>query len=139
MLTISKKSAVGRDTKVFHTTDALGIPAVVIVDENGAQITSFGGTSVITDNPEPFEDTNFVVGDSPVLLDVVVALGRTGTRGYIINDGPGDFTVSFSFDGAIFGGEHTLKSGEILLFKNNTTDTIRITHVTDSAYRVSVI
>lgn len=93
----------------------------------------------VSDTPETFEDTSFVTGDSPVVLDCNTALGRNGTQGYIINDGAGDFTVSFSTNGSTFGDESTLKENEILNFKNISVDSIRITWVADSAYRVSII
>lgn len=91
----------------------------------------------VSDTPEFFEDTSFVTGDSPVTLDFNAALGRNANCGYIINDGAGNFTVAFSNDGVVFGDEVTLKDGEILNFNNLSVDSIRITWVADSAYRVS--
>jgi len=93
----------------------------------------------ISDTPEFFEDTSFVTGDSPATLDINAALGRNATSGYIVNDGAGNFTVSFSVDGAAFGDEITLKKNEVLNWDNQSVDTIRITWVSDSAYRVSAI
>lgn len=95
---------------------------------------------VITDaNPQTFEDTSFVVGDSPVTLDVNTALGRNATEASIINDGAGSFTVAISNDGSSFGDEHTVNNGEVYSFSNLSIDSIRITHVADSAYRVVVV
>jgi len=93
----------------------------------------------VVDLPEIFEDTDFVSGDSPVTLDVNAALGRNATDFEIINDGPGDFTVSLSNDGAAFGDEITVKSGELFGMTSISIDKIRITHVADSAYRVRAI
>lgn len=93
----------------------------------------------IADTPEFFEDTSFVTGDSPVTLDANAALGRNATSGYIINDGAGNFTIAFSVDGSAFGDEITMKNNEILEFTNQSVDSIRITWVSDSAYRASVI
>lgn len=94
----------------------------------------------IADTPEPFEDTSFVAGDSPFTADVNAALGRNGTKGYIVNDGAGDFTVAFSIDGSVFGNAGTMKKKEIIKFSNQSVDSIKITHSgTDSAYRISII
>jgi len=91
------------------------------------------------DTPETFEDTSFVSGDSPVTLDINTALGRNATEFTVINDGAGNFTVSISNDGAAFGDEHTMKNGETYSLDQISVDSIRITHVADSAYRVVVI
>jgi len=91
------------------------------------------GTSV------SYEDTSFVSGDSPAVLDVYTDLGRIGHDGYIINDGTGNFTVEVSFDGTTYGGLHTIKNGEILKLTGLTVRKIRITHVADSSYRVFVV
>ena len=92
----------------------------------------------ISDTPEAFEDTNFVIGDSPVTLDFNTALGGSNaTSGYIINDGPGNFTIAFSTDGVIFGDIHTIKQNEIYEWDNLSIDSVRITWIADSAYRAS--
>jgi hypothetical protein len=93
----------------------------------------------LVDTPESFEDSSFVTGDSPATLDVNAALGRNATQGYIICDGAGDIRVAFSTDGVSFGDNITLKESERLNFSNQSVDTIRITWVSDSAYRVAVI
>lgn len=94
---------------------------------------------LIDDTPESFEDTSFVVGDSPATLDVNDALGRNARMGYIKNDGPGDFTIAFSTDGTNFGDENTLKKNETMDFDDISVDSLRLTWVADSAYRVSII
>lgn len=86
-----------------------------------------------------YEDTSFVTGDSPIVLDVNTDLGRNGVDGYIINDGAGDFTVEFSDDGASYGSIHTIKKGEVMDLKFLDVDSIRITWIADSAYRVLVV
>ena len=86
-----------------------------------------------------YEDTSFVVGDSPVVLDVNTDLSRNGRDGFIANDGSGNFTVEISDDGSNYGGVHTIQEGEVLRLKGVDIDRIRITHVADSAYRVFVI
>jgi len=111
----------------------------------GDDITTLTGTTQtvdqvsVSDTPEFFEDTSFVTGDSPATLDINAALGRNATSGYIVNDGAGNFTVSFSTDGVAFGDEITMKKNEVLNWDNQSVDTIRITWVSDSAYRVSAI
>jgi len=111
---------------------------------NVAEVTSAGEIRVIQSirddaDPQTFEDTSFVVGDSPATLDANTALGRNASEFTVINDGAGDFTVSISRDGAAFGDEHTMKNGETYSLANMSVDSIRITHVADSAYRVIVI
>lgn len=94
----------------------------------------------VSDNtPKTFEDTSFVSGDSPVSLDCNSALGRNATEFSVQNDGAGNFIVSISTDGAVFGDEKTMKSGEVYAIDVLSIDTIRITHVADSAYRVVVL
>ena len=94
----------------------------------------------VADTPESFEDTNFITGDSPATLDFNTALlARNSTSGYVINDGLGDFTIAFSTDGAIFGDEITIKKNEIVEWNNLSVDSLRITWVTDSAYRVAAV
>lgn len=96
-------------------------------------------TDSIADTPEYFEDTSFVTGDSPATLDINTALGRNATDVMIINDGAGNFTVALSTDGSSFGDEITMKNGEFFRFSNVSVDSVRITWVADSAYRVIAI
>lgn len=96
-------------------------------------------TNRIADTPEFYEDTSFVTGDSPATLDLNDDLGRNAITGTIINDGPGDFTVSFSTNGTDFGDEITMATQEQIDFDKISVDKIRITWVADSAYRVVAI
>lgn len=105
---------------------------IVEVDVNGNIITGSGRT-------QEYEDISFVTGDSPITLDVNNDIGRNAVDGYIICDGPGDFTVAFSDDGTNFGGEHTMKHREKINLKNLNIDKIRITWISDSSYRVAVV
>jgi len=108
----------------------------------GAGTNEIGSVNVIDvsdADPQIFEDTSFVAGDSPITLDVNAALGRNGTQFFIFNDGAGDFTVALSRDGAAFGDEHTVKNGETYSIDNYSVDSIRITHVANSSYRVVVL
>lgn len=85
-----------------------------------------------------YEDANFVVGSSPVTIDVRADLGRDGREVQINNDGPGDFRIEVSNDGVTFSPLLTLHSGERFSVDNLRIDTIRITWVSDSSYRVVV-
>ncbi len=83
-------------------------------------------------------DTSFVVGDSGVLVDVNAALGRNGSRGFIANDGAGNFYVEISDDGSTFGGAFEMTSGEVFPVDGIDVDTIRITWIANSAYRIAI-
>lgn len=84
------------------------------------------------------EDTSFVAGDSPATLDVNNYLGSNGNRGYVVNDGTGDFTVEISHDGTTFMSDFTLKSGESFDLTGLEVDSIRLTHGgTNSSYRIN--
>lgn len=85
------------------------------------------------------EDSNFLTGDSPATLDVNATLGRNSVDGYVTNDGPGDFTINLSKDGTTYGQNITLKVGEQLNLRALNIDTIKITWVSDSAYRVFAV
>lgn len=95
--------------------------------------------SDVIDTPEYFEDTSFVTGDSPVTLDLNTALGRNATTLLIINDGAGNFTYQLSTDGSVFGDAITMKSGEFKQYEGLSIDSVRITWVSNSAYRVEAI
>lgn len=86
-----------------------------------------------------YEDTNFQTGDSPAVLDVNSDLGRNGHDGYVICDGPGNIKVEISDNGITYGSAHTLKSNEALGLSKLDIDTIRITWVSNSGYRVLVV
>ena len=124
------------DSLAFNDGNGLIADGVVVVDGDGDQIVLSG---IVTDTPEFFEDTSFVTGDSPATLDLNTALGRNATKGYIINDGAGNFTVAFSIDGSVFGDAITMKGNEILNFSNISVDSLKITWISNSAYRASVI
>ena len=119
------------------TTDATGDIATEAKQDD--IIVALNGITVISRTPIPFVDTNFVVGDSPAILDVNTALGQNGREFDVINDGAGDFTVSISNDGTVFGDEQTVQNGEIYSLDSISVDSIRITHVADSAFRVVAI
>ncbi len=85
-----------------------------------------------------YGDAAFLVGDSPATHDVNTNLGRNGRRLHMRCDGAGDLTVAVSNDGAAFSDEWTMKTGEVTDLKDIEIDTVRVTHVADSAYRIRV-
>ena len=91
-----------------------------------------------TGNTVSYEDTSFVSGDSPAILNVFSDLGRLGEGGYITNDGTGTFTVEISDDGTSYGGVHTVKNGETMTLDGLFVNKIRLTWVSDSSYRVLI-
>jgi hypothetical protein len=103
------------------------------VDKDSALIVA---QKLISHLPKVVEDTSFVTGDSPAVIDVNDFLSKNGTQFTITNDGPGDFTVAVSVNGSAFSDEITLKQQEVRAFANYSIDTIRITWVADSSYRV---
>lgn len=86
------------------------------------------------------EDSNFVTGDSPFTANILSGLGRSGIEGYIINDGLGDLTFAISNDGGIsFGSEITLKQTDNpWRFSGQKIDQIRVTWVSNTAYRIFI-
>lgn len=94
----------------------------------------------VSGNFQSFEDASFVVGDSPVVLDVNAALGFNARDGYIACDGTGSIQVEISRDGTNYSDAFTIKIGEVVYLEGADLWKIRITHLgTDSAYRVVVI
>lgn len=132
----------GKSRSRDSTTDIVtALDTVGIADSMDMRIdpsTSQGTDNLIprSSTPVTFEDTSFLSGDSPATLDVNTALGTNGSEFTVINDGAGNFTVSISNDGAVFGDEHTMKNGDTYSLERISLDSIRITHVADSAYRV---
>lgn len=94
---------------------------------------------VIAGRMKSYEDTSFVVGESPRTLDINTDLGKNGRAGYIAIDGPGDITIEISDDGASWGDPFTLKSQDSFDLTRLDVDSIRLTHVADTAYRIVVI
>lgn len=123
-------------SSLFGYDDTNDTWVAVSVNPDGSIATD---ETLLLDTPEYFEDTSFVAGDSPANLDLNTALGRNATAVEIINDGPGNFTVSLSNDGVAFGDAVTVKAKEAKRYTDVSVDTVRITWVADSAYRVEGI
>lgn len=90
-------------------------------------------------NYKVYADTSFVTGDSPVSHDVNTDLARDGEAMTMINDGPGALTVAVSHNGSAFSDEWTMYDGDTLELSDEALDTIRVTWVSDTAYRILVI
>lgn len=101
-----------------------------------AVTTSFQPLGVVN---KSYEDTSFVAGDSPKLIDFNADAGRNAREGWVTCDGLGNILVAFSRDGITFGDNWTVKPGESTNLANFDIDTLRITWVADSAYRVVLI
>jgi len=124
---------------VVIAADSDNRPQFLLTDSDGKLQTEVTSSEPISGRFKAYEDASFLVGDSPVTLDVNTDLGRNGKDGFIINDGAGDFTVAISDDGVNWSSEYTMKTGEVFSLTNIDIDSIRITWVADSAYRVVVI
>jgi len=101
--------------------------------------TSFAPLSVVN---KSYENAAFVVGQSPVLIDFNADAGRNAKQGWITCDGiagVGNIQVAFSRDGITFGDNWTMQPGEGTNLESFDIDTLRITYVADSAYRVVLI
>ncbi len=109
----------------------------VKVTLDGEDVTTIPGP--IQGRPFPYKDTSFVTGDSPIVLDVNTDLGRNSVDGNIINDGPGNILVEISNDGSNFSPQITLTDCDEFDLRNVDVDKIRLTWVSDSSYRVTVI
>lgn len=95
-------------------------------------------SGVIRGRTYEYEDTSFVVGESPVTHDINTDMGRNAITGYLICDGAGNILVELSPDGTNYGGQFTMKKNEILSIDGLTVDSIRITHSSDSSYRINI-
>lgn len=82
-----------------------------------------------------YEDTSFVTGDSPVVLDIATDLSRNARDGYVAVDGAGDIAVEISDDSTNYGGSHVIKAGEILELGGVDIARVRLTWVSNSSYR----
>ena len=96
-------------------------------------------TGVISGGYKTYEDDNFVTGDSPATHDFSTDKGRNAQRGYIICDGAGNIQVDISNDGVAYHDKFTMKSGETVSLDGLDINKIRITWVTNSAYRIFLI
>lgn len=126
-----------QDRGLIKITD--GIRTAEINSDNELLVTQGALSEAIPYLNVTFEDSAFVVGDSPVVLNFNAAAGRNSVDGYVICDGVGGMIVDFSRDGITYGGAWTMYSGEMIGVRNYDIHSLRITYVADSAYRVNLI
>jgi len=94
---------------------------------------------VIDGRNEAYEDTDFTAGESPLILDVNNDLGRNASDGYIVCDGSGNILVEISDNGSSWGEQFTMRAGDKVKLTGVNIDSIRLTHVDDTGYRIVVI
>ena len=84
-----------------------------------------------------YEDTSFVTGDSPLVIEVRDDLSnKVGQAGWFINDGPGDIQVAIqNNEQSSYSDAFTTKSGEMYQLNGLNIRRVRLTWVADSAYR----
>ncbi len=109
----------------------------LIITLDGEDVTTVPGP--IQGRTFKYEDTSFLTGESPRVLDINTDLGRNSVDGYLINDGAGNILVEFSNNSTDYGGQHTIKKGEVIDLRNLDIDSIRLTWVSDSSYRILVL
>jgi len=126
-----------QDRGLIKITD--GLRTAEINSANELLVTQGALSEAIPYLNETFEDTAFVLGDSPAILNFFGATGRNSVDGYVICDGIGDMIVDFSRDGITYGGAWTMHQGEMIGVRNYDIHSLRITYVADSAYRVNLI
>lgn len=85
-----------------------------------------------------WQDTSFASGDSPASLDVNANLSRNGRLGFVANDGAGSIAVNISNDGTNYGGSIIMFAGEVLPLDGIDTDTVKLTWLENTSYRVVV-
>ena len=84
-----------------------------------------------------YEDTSFVTGDSPRVIEVEDDLAnKIGQAGWFINDGPGDIQVAIqNNEQSVYSDAFTTKSGEMYQLNGLNIRRVRLTWVANSAYR----
>ena len=93
-----------------------------------------------------YEQVSFSSLPTVVVLDVYTSLASLrpnseqyiGHNGFISNDGPGQMGCEFSSNGIVYGGYHTLYGGEELKFENLSIKKIRLTRISETAFRILV-
>jgi hypothetical protein len=107
-------------TNLVSCTDSFGRPLGVTISPYGSNLNKFySGT--------------LSVGVSPLVIDIFTDLGRSGTKGYIVNNTSGTvFTYAVSIDGTTYGDEVTVRSTYAINFDHFIPfNYIRLTRVSD--------
>jgi hypothetical protein len=86
-------------------------------------------------------EATLVAGVSPLIIDFNSDAGRNSKEGWIACDGVTlEMTIAFSRDGATFGDDWTIRSGELTNLANFDIDQLRLTHTGDDCpYRIVLI
>ncbi len=90
-------------------------------------------------NPNPIilQDRDFTSGDSPFILDVKPFFNNQNASGIsVANDGLGDITLQISKENSNFGDEIILEAGDVYEILHGSIEQIKLTHITDSSYRI---
>ncbi len=107
-----------------------------------AQVDQFGNLQVREGSYQglnkSYEDTAFVTGDSPAVHNFYGDMGRYVQDGYMIVDS-GEVQVDVTRDGINYGSKWTMKAGEKVSFLRMDIKKVRVTWVSDSAYRINLI
>jgi hypothetical protein len=98
-------------------------------------LAALGGSSVGT-NPKFWEDTSFVTGDSPVVIDINTALGKNAVNVEVKNVGQGQLNFQLSSDGTNYGDVITLGLEESYIDETGNVDSVRLIWVANTAYKV---
>lgn len=130
------KDTAGDEAEVNAALNALQVDIMTALSGYDSLADAFKWVTGARSGYAPFEDTSFVVGDSPVVLDVNAALGRNGNNGSLLNTGAGAMQVEFSEDGAAWGTPFNVGTGEGIELDGLDIDSIRITWIADTAYKV---
>ena len=77
-------------------------------------------------------------GSSTNVHDFNATYGRNARHGFIINDGPGIFSVDYSSNGATYVSSWTMTMSDVFSLEDISVDTIRVSYVatTAAAYRI---
>lgn len=81
------------------------------------------------------EDTNFTESINQVVNGESAGDNQLSTT-HVHCDGVGDIGIKLDLGDGNFGATHTIKSGEMMEFKNVLITRIRLVYIADSAYRL---
>lgn len=93
----------------------------------------------VSHNPAIYEDDSFVTGDSPVTIDLSGDIGERARSVTIWNSGSGSLQAEYSVDGASFSDPVVLPSRTQLSLDDVTIASVRLTWVSDTAYKVIAV
>jgi hypothetical protein len=86
-----------------------------------------------------YSDASFTTGETGRILDFNTDRGRNGKTGTFVNDGTGTIQIEISPDGATWGDVHTIGADEEFSLDGYDIDSIRLTWVSDTGYRCTIL